>query len=77
MPAYLPKGSLWYFAYSQVPRRMGQILNRFFPNIEKPVIRPISASVKPLKESLDSLTIKMETMVTRPEFTSAAPTPAI
>ena len=54
---------------------MGQMFNIFFPNRENPAISPISTMVKPLKGSLDTLMRQMERTITRPEFTSAAPTP--
>jgi hypothetical protein len=56
---------------------MGQMLNTFFPNREKPAISPISTMVKPLKGSLASLMMRMEMMVTSPALTKAAAGPAM
>ena len=56
---------------------MGQILTQFFPNREKPDISPITTREKPLNGSRDSFKSTMEIAVTRAEFISAAPGPAI
>ena len=56
---------------------MGQMFRQFLPKREKPAMRPISTMVKPLKGSPENLMIQMETAVTNPAFTSAAPAPAM
>ena len=52
---------------------MGQILTTFFPNREKPAIRPISTREKPLKWLPVNLRMHTVMMVTAAALISAAP----
>ena len=53
------------------------MFTKFFPNREKPDIRPITTMENPLSGSLEARRISAEISVTMAELISAAPGPAM
>lgn len=69
----LGKGSRFNPAYSQLPSRMGQMLTKFFPNRENPIINPADTSAMPLNGSAHSHSSPAVISPTSPALTKAAP----